>query len=79
MTLLNPTQAAQYLTDHGKPIEKSKLATLRNNGGGPSFLKEDDGKFVWYDTDDLDGWSPMEKKPKPMTKYNSTSEYRKKK
>jgi hypothetical protein len=79
-TLLNTKDAARYLTEHGKPITESKLNQLRNPpGGGPDFYKEDDGKYVWYDTDDLDAWNPTEKKPRPMTKYKSTAEYRKKK
>jgi hypothetical protein len=69
--LLNPKQAAQYLTERGKPTERSTLDTKRNTGGGPSFYKEDDEKYVWYDTDDLDEWA----KSKPRKKYNSTSEY----
>ena len=57
--LLNPKEAAKYLTEHGKPITESKLGQLRAPpGGGPPFYKEsDDSKFVWYDTDELDAWS----------------------
>ena len=71
MTLLNTKQAAQYLTERGKIIEKSTLDTIRSTGGGPPFYKEDEKKPVWYDTDDLDEWA----KSKPMKKYRSTSEY----
>jgi hypothetical protein len=79
---IRPKAAARYLTEHGKPITESKLGQLRNTGGGPPFYKEDGrSKPVWYDTDDLDVWNP-EDKPSgpsgPMTKYTSTSEYRKK-
>jgi hypothetical protein len=79
-TKLNPKDAARYQTEHGKPITESKLAQLRK-GGGPPFYKEDDGKYIWYDTDDLDAWTPEKKsrQSRPMTKYSSTAEYRKKK
>jgi hypothetical protein len=56
-TLLNPKQAAQYLTERGKKTEESSLNSKRNTGGGPEFYKEDGEKYVWYDTDDLDEWS----------------------
>lgn len=84
-TKLNPKDAARYLTEHGKPITEAKLGQLRGlpDGGGLPFYKEsDDSKFVWYDTDDLDKWSPEEKFKQPngpMKKYSSTAEYRKKK
>jgi hypothetical protein len=71
MSLLNPKQAAEYLTERGKIIEKSTLDTMRSIGGGPLFCKEDDKKPIWYDTDDLDEWA----KSSPMKKYRSTSEY----
>ena len=81
-TKLNTKDAARYLTEHGKPITEAKLNQLRS-GGGPAFYKEDGGKYIWYDTDDLDAWSPTTHGPspgaRPMTKYSSTSEYRKKK
>jgi hypothetical protein len=70
-TLLNPKQAAQYLSDRGKPTEKSSLDSARTNGNGPPFYKEDGAKQVEYDTDDLDEYL----KSKPKRKYNSTSEY----
>jgi hypothetical protein len=79
---LNPKDAAKYLTEHGKPITESKLASLRSTkGAGPEFYKEDDGKYIWCDTDDLDAWNPENKtrQSRPMTKYKSTAEYRKKK
>ena len=69
--LLNTRDAAKYLSDHGKLIEKSTLDTLRNTGGGPPFLKEDGKKYILYDTDDLDEFA----KTNPLKKYNSTSEY----
>ena len=69
--LVNTREAAQYLTEHGKLIEKSTLDTLRNIGGGPPFYKEDGKKYIMYDTDDLDVYA----KSNPMKKYNSTSEY----
>ena len=84
-TKLNPKDAARYLTEHGKPITEAKLGQLRGlpDGGGLPFYKEsDDSKFVWYDTDDLDKWSPEEKSKQPtgpIKKYSSTAEYRKKK
>jgi hypothetical protein len=71
MALLNPKDAARYCTDHGKAIERSTLDTLRHTGGGPPFYKEDGGKNVFYDPNDLDEWI----KSNPLTKYNSTSEY----
>ena len=74
--LLNPKDAAKYLIANGKPMTEAKL---NQSGGGPPFYKEDGGKYIWYNTDDLDNWSPINKTPKRMTKYNSISEYRKKK
>ena len=79
MSKLNPKDTVTHLTEQGKPITETTLSQLRTTGGGPPFYKEDNGKYIWYDTDDLDEWSPMKKIPKPMTKYNSTREYRKKK
>jgi hypothetical protein len=70
-TLLNPKDAARYLTERGKPTEKATLDTQRSTGGGPPFYKEDGKKHVMYDTDDLDEFA----KSSPMKKYNSTSEY----
>ena len=69
-TLLNPKQAAQYLTDHGRPTERASLDSMRSLGNGPPFYKSE-GKYIMYDTNDLDEYI----KSKPMTKYNSTSEY----
>jgi hypothetical protein len=74
---INTKDAAKYLNERGIPITETTLNQLRK-GGGPPFYKENGGKYIWYDTEDLDVWSPMKKSPKPMTKYNSTSEYRKK-
>jgi hypothetical protein len=85
MAKLSPKDFARYSTEHGKPITEAKLAQLRGlpDGGGLPFYKEsDDSKFVWYDTDDLDKWSPEAKSKQPtgpMKKYSSTAEYRKKK
>jgi hypothetical protein len=70
-TLLNTKDAARYLTERGKPIERSTLDTLRNIGGGPPFYKEDGKKHIQYDTDDLDVFA----KSNQLKKYNSTSEY----
>jgi hypothetical protein len=66
---LNTKEAAQYLTDHGKPTEKTSLDTKRSTGGGPAFYS--DGESIEYDTDDLDEYI----KATPMVKYRSTSEY----
>jgi hypothetical protein len=68
---LNPEQAEDYLKESPKPTKVSSLNTMRVNGGGPPFYKEDGKKNVWYDTDDLDEWA----KSSPLTKYLSTSEY----
>jgi hypothetical protein len=76
---LSPKDLARYSIEHGKPITEAKLGQLRGTGEGPEFYKEDGGKRIWYDPDDFDKWNPIEKKPKPMTKYSSTAEYRKKK
>jgi hypothetical protein len=80
MAKLSPKDFARYSTEHGKPITEAKLAQLRGlpDGGGLPFYKEsDDSKFVWYDTDDFDKWSPEEKSKqptKPLKKYTSTRE-----
>lgn len=66
---LNPKDAAQYLTEHGRPTEKSSLDTMRSTGGGPPFYKS--GKYILYDTDDLDVFATSS----PMQKFTSTSEY----
>lgn len=68
---LRPKPAAQFCTDNGRPTEEATLNTKRSTGGGPDYYKEDDGKSVWYDTDDLLKWC----KSSTMTKYSSTSEY----
>jgi hypothetical protein len=70
-TLLNTKDAVKYLTERGKPIERSTLDTLGNIGGGPPFYKEDGKKYIQYDTDDLDVFA----KSSQLKKYNSTSEY----
>ena len=64
-------QAALIATENGRPTEESTLNTLRVTGGGPPFYKDNDGKNVWYDKDDVIEWA----KSPSMTKYNSTSEY----
>jgi hypothetical protein len=69
--LLNPKDAAAYLTERGKPTERATLDTQRSTGGGPPFYKEDGKKYVMYDTDDLDEHA----KSTTLKKYNSTSEY----
>ena len=69
--LLNPKDAARYLTEHGKLTEKATLDTLRSTGGGPIFCKEDGKKYVLYDTEELDEYL----KSSPIKKYRSTSEY----
>lgn len=69
MTLLNTKDAAKYLTERGKLIEKSTLDTLRNIGGGPPFYKEDGKKYVLYDTDDLDEFA----KSNPLKRCERTS------
>ena len=66
---INSKLAAQHLTEHGRPTEKSSLDTMRSIGGGPPFYRS--GKYILYDTDDLDVFAASS----PMTKYNSTSEY----
>jgi hypothetical protein len=82
---LSPKDGAKYRTEQGKPITEAKLAQLRalpDGGGLPFYKEDDDSKFVWYDTDDLDLWNPEEKSrqpTRPMKRYTSTSEYRKKK
>jgi hypothetical protein len=70
--LLTTKEAAQYLTERGKPTEKSSLDTARSLGGGPAFFKEEGKRLVMYDTDDLDAY--IASGPQ-MKKYNSTSEY----
>jgi hypothetical protein len=70
-TKLNTAQAAQYLSERGKPTKESALNTLRSTGGGPLFEKEDGKKTILYDSDDLDEWNT----PSPVKKYRSTSEY----
>jgi hypothetical protein len=67
--LLTPEQAAQRLTELGKPTKVPSLNTMRTKGGGPPFVKV--GKYILYDDDDLVEYA----KSTPMIKYNSSSEY----
>jgi hypothetical protein len=67
--LLTPEQAAQRLTELGRPTKVATLNTWRTTGGGPPFYKS--GKYILYADEDLVEFA----KSTPMVKYNSTSEY----